>query len=188
VNVPDPAAETVGEHPAVQVDPEALYLQHHGVMHAAAREILGTTYDSEIDNAVGQVMATLIAMHRKGSMPAADNWAAYLKRAARNAALAIVRERTKTTSPDRALDAGERFPADTEPDPVSDELLMRIRATEVHNAMDQLDARSNRIITGRYFEDLTDHALGGELDLTGQRIGQIRRAAERRLVELLRGE
>jgi len=189
VNVSDPAAEASGELPAEQVDPAALYLTHRKVMSAAARQVLGTTYASEIDSAVGEVMATRTAMHRRGGLTPVENWAAYLKQAVRNAAMAIVTKRTQVTSLDETPHAGAQLPADIGADPIGDQLLIRVRSAAVHNAIDQLDdRRSQRIVIGRYFDGLTDRELGDELDLTGQRVGQIRRVAERKLAELLGGE
>lgn len=185
------AADAGGQpHVVVQLDVGALYLAHSDKLLGGALSVLKPEgLVSEAGEAVQTVVTNLQRMHFQGTLTPRDDWAAYLWRAASNEALKIVKQRKKTDSLDQKIEqaGAERCDPARGLDPTAEQAEVRDSAARLGAALDKLDPRGGRILCGYYLEDMTDAQLGEELNISGQRVGVIRRGVQERLVRLLEG-
>lgn len=184
----------IGDEPT-QVDVGALYYEYGGKIEDGARHVLEGN-DADTFDAVQTVVLKLQDMHHRGVLTPRQDWAPYLWRAGRNAALDIITTQQKlgtwTVPLDSAVDDGlaDRVHDRTDGfDPVADRVVLRHDVRRLWAAMDQLglDARGRRVVTGYWVDDLTDADLGRELGITGQRVGVIRRDIQDKLAHALQG-
>lgn len=171
----------------VQLDPAALYLTHRDAIWRSARKVLGSGFASEVERVVQQVAVILVRQHRDGKLTPKDNWEAYLRRVAKNEALAVIEDLSQTDSLDQAEEEG-RLATDPLDDPVVREAEHRGQVAALASALDRLDDRQRRIVLGSLLEEMSNRQLGSELGVTGQRIGQIRTDALRILARELGGD
>jgi len=146
---------------AATVDLNALFQAHHGDVYRAAWRVTGNADDA--DDVVQTVFLRLA--RRSGERDGLDNPGGYLRRAAVNAALDLVRSRHRR----------EAFPLDdAAPDPAApvpaamDDAALRER---LRAAVATLHPRGAEIFTLRYFEGYSNRQIAALLDSTESSIG-----------------
>lgn len=179
---------------AMQPDVAALYERYADAMHASARGVLGpNSMDSDVGDAVSTVMKNLQAAHVRGHLENMDDWKPYLRRAARNAALGIVEARMNAASLDEIDDsnASSRIFHDRTVgmDPVAEQVIQRSEERDVRAAVARagFTDRQMFVLDGYFVKGMTDEQIGDSLSVTGQAVGKMRRRAQDKLRELLKG-
>lgn len=160
---------------AAPVDLAALFQAHHGDVYRAAWRVTGDADDA--DDVVQTVFLRLA--RRGGGSDALDNPAGYLRRAAVNAALDLVRGRRRRD--DVPLDAAPADAVASTAAPADDAgLRQRLRA-----AVAALHPRGAEIFALRYFEGYTNRQIAALLDSTESSIGVTLHRARERVREAL---
>jgi RNA polymerase sigma factor (sigma-70 family) len=174
----------------VQLDVAALYDAYSDKLFSGALSVLSVNgLTSEAGDAVQAVVTNLARMYVEGTLTPRDDWAGYLWKSARNQALKIVRS-WKTDSLDQRLEQGvaDKLAERTDGlDPTAEHVESSDAAARLNAALEQLDPRRRRIVTGYYLDDMTDAQLGAELNISGQRVGALRRDSHQKLARLLDG-
>lgn len=157
------------------VDLAALFQAHHGDVYRAAWRVTGNADDA--DDVVQTVFLRLARRAPRGD--GLDNPGGYLRRAAVNAALDLVRARRRHH--DVALDDAPAEAASTAPPAEGDAALReRLRA-----AVAALHPRGAEIFALRYLEGYTNRQIATLLDSTESSIGVTLHRARERVRELL---
>jgi RNA polymerase sigma factor (sigma-70 family) len=179
---------------AVQPDVAALYERYADAMHASARKVLDpNSMDSDVGDAVSTVMKNLQAAHVRGQLENKDNWESYLRWSARNAALAIVRDRRAIDSLEEIDDSNSSsriFHDRTEGmDPVADQVIQRFEERDVRAAITRagFTDRQLYVLYGYFVRGMTHEQVGDWLGVSGQAVGRMRHRAQDKLRELLEG-
>lgn len=177
----------------MQVDVAALYNSHHRTMHAAAMRVLAPNgLSGQASDAVQVVVHALQEMHRRGRLTERKDWAPYLRKATRNAALEIIKDHKpdRVQSLDVLREEGQDFSDRTEGhDPVGDEAILARQAQQLHDAIDQvgLNPREREILVGYFFHDRSDAELADDLGISRERVGFIRRSVQNQLGRHMEG-
>lgn len=122
----------------------ALFEMHHERVYRVARRITGRAEDAE--DVLQTVFLRLV--RREEPVPAADDAASYLHRAASNAAVDLLRRRKAARA--ESVDTLDRVPDPAE-DPEQAHVGAALRA-KVLDALSTLNPRAAEIFTLRYFE------------------------------------
>jgi RNA polymerase sigma-70 factor (ECF subfamily) len=127
-----------------------LYEQHHRMVFSTAYRITGNVADAE------DVLHTVfVRLLRRGETDLIGNAEGYLRRAASNAALDILRARRETVAPDAERLAG------TGPDPERGDLGEHLR-----RAIAALPERPAEMFTLRFFEGLSNREIARQMGLS----------------------
>lgn len=179
---------------AVQPDIAALYKRHREAMRGSARRVFGPrAVDSDVDEAVSAVVSALVIAHSKGSLREKENWEPYLRKAVQHAAVRIAKDRLKYDPLDPATEDGERIekfdPRTHSADPVADEVIKLAERKAAHDAIARasLTDHEQEIFAVFLKTGMTDRAIGERYGVSGQAIGQTRRAAQSKLRRYLEG-
>jgi RNA polymerase sigma-70 factor (ECF subfamily) len=171
------AAET---EPATPQDLESLWQAHHRKVLQAAYRVTGDAGDAE------DVLQTVfLRLLRNREADVGPNPAAYLQRAAVNAALDLVRARRR--APAQSLEPLEPFLAATE----SEGPEARRRETELadwlRGAIGRLPAQAAEVFALHMFEGLSHPEIAIALGMTPNTVAVVLHRTRRRLREDLRG-
>ena len=159
----------------VELDLAALFEAHHGDVYRAAWRVTGNADDA--DDVVQTVFLRLA--RRGGERDGLGNPGGYLRRAAVNAALDLVRSRRRHEVV--PLEDAAPDPAAPAPAALDDaQLRERLRA-----AVATLHPRGAEIFTLRYFEGYSNRQIAALLDSTESSIGVTLFRARERVRELL---
>ena len=155
---------------------EQIFRDHHAGVLRAAYRVTGNASDAED---VLQTVFLRLARRQPDALPM-DNTAAYLHRAAVNAALDLVRDRRES----------KRVPLDTQtpflatPDAPADS---RQEARElrdfIRRAIGRLSPRTGEVFALHYFEGYSNAQIAGLLDLTPGGVGVTLHRARTQLQE-----
>ncbi len=157
--VPRPREATtqlaVHEHEVVTQPTEfsRIFEAHHGMIFRTAYRITGNAADAE------DVLQTIFLrlLRQPAGATALDQEESYLRRAAVNASLDVIRQKQAS----RSVPLIEAAARATEPPPAENGLKDCLR-----RALRKLTERSAEIFTLRYFEDLTNQQIAGALDIS----------------------
>ncbi|MFE2755357.1 RNA polymerase sigma factor [Actinosynnema sp. NPDC059335] len=160
-----------------RVDVPALYQRYHAVLHAYATRFLPSDRHADANDAMMTVFKRLVDMKAEGRLQEQPNWEAYLKLAVKNACLDILRtdrdhEELDPEDPWIHREAPADPTGDTVVDAVSRQEELRL-ANAAFEVLDATDVRLRPIVIGKLIEERTNRDIGAQLDLTGQRVGQL---------------
>ena len=176
--MPEPAATT--RHQTLDpTEVERLFREHHRTMLQAAWRVTGTLQDAE--DVLQTVFLRLTDLGNRPDLSRSP--AAYLQRAAINAALDVVRGRGSgrvVPLEDHAerVPGGPRDAADR--DAHREELRRRLRA-----ALARLSPKAAEIFALKHFEGRPNHEIARMLDMSNTAVGVTLHRARERLKELL---
>ncbi|MEC3975788.1 RNA polymerase sigma factor [Amycolatopsis sp. H20-H5] len=180
------AGETPGSTDGPAADPGALYLRYHETLRRYAVTKLPARLRSEADTALSIVFTRLVNCHKENQMPRPGNWEAYLHGAVHNACKDLVKARQH----EEVDDGDPRIHRDAPHDPTADSVVEQDehleqaeRADRAKAALDALDERSRAIVIAKHARCRTNKEIGEDLNLTGQRVGQLYKEAFQRLKE-----
>jgi len=181
---PDDADSELLSPPVTRFDVAALYRLHHGRLRRHAERALPDDLRHEADVALMTVFTRLVNKQSLGQLTEQPNWEAYLVRAVTNACIDILKAAKNDTEID---DNDPRVHRDARTDPTGDTAAAALdRSVDAHRARDALDTlepRLRAVVIGKVFHERTNRDLGTELDLSGQRVGQLYRQALQQLRE-----
>lgn len=173
-------AMTRQEPPDAAADMERLFREHSRLVYRAAYRVTGSAQDAE--DVLQTVFLRLV--RREGASSLSDNPGGYLKRAAVNAALDVMRSRraAKSTSLDQVeavlADAPERGPGRLQG---SSEMR-----GEVRKALAELSPKSAEMFILRYFEGYDNHEIARMLGTSRSTVAVILHRTRHRLRETIR--
>jgi RNA polymerase sigma factor (sigma-70 family) len=181
---PDDADPELLSPPVTRFDVAALYRLHHGRLRRHAERALPDDLCHEADVVLMTVFTRLVNKQSLGQLTEQPNWEAYLVRAVTNACIDILKAAKNDTEID---DNDPRVHRDARTDPTGDTAAAALdRSVDAHRARDALDTlepRLRAVVIGKVFHERTNRDLGTELDLSGQRVGQLYRQALQQLRE-----
>lgn len=183
---------------SVQPDVAPLYLKHEKAMRGSARKAFGAgTVESDVDEAISRVFATLQEAHAAGRLRDKDDWKSYMRASARNAAYAIARERARERERVDSLDArreanngeDQTLGSDDPLDPVGDEVIKNADVRDVRAAIAHAGFSDQQmyVLHASFARGMNDKQIGDWLGVSGQAVGKMRRRAQTKLGELLDG-
>ena len=159
------------------VDVAALYTRYHERLHRHARSTLPRYRHTDAAAAVMAVFVRLLEKARDGSLPEPHKgWEPYLVRAVTNACRDILRTKQHDEF-DGAEWQLQRQAAERS--------ARESRSAELEEALEALNPRLRAIVVAKHYDGKTNRAIGAELGLTGQRVGQLYKEALQQLREEL---
>lgn len=159
---------------AATVDLAALFQAHHGDVYRAAWRVTGNAEDAD-----DVVQTVFLRLARRDVADGFDNPAGYLRRAAVNAALDLVRARRRRDAV--PLEDSAPDPAPTAPAAIDASMLRQ----RLRQAVAALHPRGAEIFTLRYFEGYSNRQIAALLDSTESSIGVTLFRARERVREAL---
>lgn len=174
------ASSPASTPPDSPVDLDLVFTEHHQRVFAAAYRITGNPMDAE------DVLQTVFMrlLRREDGPDLSGNPAAYLHRAAVNAALDVVRSR----KPSRAAGVDDLAAIPTEDPEASPEQRRRdgeIRY-QVRRALGKLNPRTAEIFALRYFEGYGNHEIAELLGTSRSTVNVILHRARKRIQKEIR--
>ncbi len=158
-------------------DVAQVFRDHSSRVLAAAYRVTGRAEDAE--DVLQTVFMRLV--RRAGGVRLEGNPAAYLHRAAINAALDLVRSRQAA----RTTPLDDRLPATPEREGAERKLAASELRAEVRKALGQLSPRAAEIFVLRYFEGYDNHEIAGMLGSSRSTVNVILHRARQRVREAI---
>src|SRR5262245_32970579 len=175
--LPMPDPRTV---PKTDAAVAALFELHHERVYRVARRLTGSREDAE--DVLQTVFLRLV--RREEPVPAADEAASYLHRAATNAGLDLLRRRKASRS--EAADDLDRH-ADPAPGPESARVDRELRE-KVVNALAQLNPRAAEIFALRYFDGYGNREIARLLNTSWSTVAVTLHRTRAKLQSALKGD
>jgi RNA polymerase sigma factor (sigma-70 family) len=190
VSAGDGTPDTGGSQAAIEPprpDVAALYVRHHARLRRHALSRLPEHLRDDADVALMNVFTNLIAKAEAGTLRQPDNWEAYLIKAVSNACISLVRAQRPEIALDQETPEIAELDRRVGGDPTAEDAVEHVDDTatiaRARVALDNLEPRSRSIVIGKIWHEQSDRALGLELGITGQRVGQLYREALQQLRE-----
>lgn len=155
---------------------EQIFREHHAGVLRAAYRVTGNASDAED---VLQTVFLRLARRQPDALPM-DNAAAYLHRAAVNAALDLVRDRRENRRVDLETQIPHLATADA---PADSRQQARELRDFIRGAITRLSPRTGEIFALHYFEGYSNTQIAGMLDLTVGGVGVTLHRARTQLQE-----
>lgn len=161
------------------LDLEGIFQRHHGRVFAAAYRVTGSAQDAE--DALQTVFLRILK--RSEELDLSPSPGAYLRRAAVNAALDVVRARSRR-GPVAIEDAGP-LEDTTEPDPERRQSDRELTSA-LRSALAQLTPHAAEIFTLRFLEGVSNKDIAEHLDMTQSAVGVALHRARNQVKEHMR--
>ena len=155
--------------------------QYDRLVFTTAYKILGNAEDAE-DVLQGVFLKLLSHRNNHWNYGSVENWAAYLRAAATNSAIQILRQRSK--EPRQNTESYPDPPTKPTQSPRS-HAIRREKANLLRQALAELPERDGEIFVLRYFEDYSYQEISEKMNISVNAVGVVLHRSRERLKEIL---
>lgn len=170
-----PPTPNVSEGSATRTPVENVFREHHRLVFATAFRLTGSAQDAE-----DVIQTVFLRLLRRDTLDLAPNPGAYLRRAAINAGLDLLRARSRA----RSIPLDEIEPVSSEHSPERNQRDRELRR-DLRRAIARLPSRNAEIFSMRFLEETPNREIAEVLGMSAAAVGVAVHRARKNVIKEL---